>query len=163
MPATKVAATTPFIARGVTRVVLIPTIADTATFVPTRSEINAGTDVADEISEFAGWSFSVNYVDLPRFGQFAIGQLAASRKGDASSLTFYRNTVGTGPHTLFTPNASAFIAWLYGGDVAASKMDIFRTTVASVTPLPTLADEAMRTRVDFSIVGDVIANVTIPT
>lgn len=151
MAAPKVTAVTPFIPRGTMRVVLLD--AAPASTAPTRTEINDGVDLADEITGMEGFTFSTSYAEWPVLGKKKQIKLSASESLADSSLTFQRAKTGAGPHTLFTTGSTVYLVFMYGGDVAASKCDVWTCEVGGINPMPSFGDEPMTTKVDFGVIN----------
>ena len=66
MVATPITATSRYIPPGTTRYYWVPTIANKA--APTRSELNAGSDLTAEISAVSGFATSSDQQDTPDLG-----------------------------------------------------------------------------------------------
>src|SRR5690554_4879036 len=87
MAATPLNPTTRYIPPGVRQYYFVPTIADKN--APTRTELDAGTDLTGEIAEVSGFQATSESVDTPdllsRFTSRVPGRITA----DDSSITFY--------------------------------------------------------------------------
>src|SRR3954466_15792478 len=101
---------------GVSKAVWVPTLA--AYQSPTRAEINAGTDLSDEVSAASGWEVTGNTEDAPALGSVFIGKVSSTTTAGDSSLTMYADSTSTDVRTLLTRGASGFIVWMWEGDVA---------------------------------------------
>jgi hypothetical protein len=129
MPAPAITASTRYTSRGTTVVYWVVSIAAQAS--PTRSELNAGTNLAPQIADAKGWSVKTNMIDTPDMSARYTSTIPGVITADDSSLTLYMSKNGVDGRALMPQDAVGFIVWLDGGDVAANKMDVFPVTVAS--------------------------------
>ena|SRR2546425_6666409 len=129
MPAPAITASTRYTSRGTTAVYWVVTIASPAS--PTRSELNAGTNLATQIADAKGWSVKTNMIDAPDMSTRYTPTIPGAISADDSSLTMYMSKNGVDARALMPQDAVGFIVWLDGGDVASNKMDVFPVTVAS--------------------------------
>lgn len=159
MSATPITASDRYYRQGVSKVVWCPTIASIAG--PTRSEINAGTDLSDEVSAASGWEVTGNTEDAPALGSVFIGKVSSTTTAGDSSLTMYADSTSTDVRTLLTRGASGFIVWMWEGDVAAYSMDVFPVKVTS-TPKQSDVSSVAQIMVNFAVTREPAENVTIP-
>lgn len=129
MPAPAITASTRYTSRGTTVVYWVVTIASPAS--PTRTELNAGTNLAPQIADAKGWSVKTNMIDAPDMSTRYTPTIPGAISADDSSLTMYMSKNGVDARALMPQDAVGFIVWLDGGDVASNKMDVFPVTVAS--------------------------------
>lgn len=160
MPATPIAASDRYFHRGTTKVYAVTTIANTA--APTRAELNAGTDLSNEIQAMSGWAVSGNEVETPDLGTTFNSKLPGSTSVEESSITMYADNNGADVRTLLPRGTSTHIVVLFGGDIAANKMDVFKVRVRGLSKPVGLEDEAALIEVQFSITKEPNENLAIP-
>ncbi|TQS29128.1 hypothetical protein [Microbispora sp. KK1-11] len=160
MAATPITASTRYINPGVTVVLWLPSVANKS--APTRAEINAGTDLSREIADNSGWQTTSNQSDAPDMGSRFTGKVAGRISADDSSLTTYASKNGIDSRQLMPRDATGFVAWMDGGDVAGQPMDVFPVTVSSVSKPRSVGDEVARIVHQFAITSQPAENVTIP-
>jgi hypothetical protein len=161
MPPTKLAATQRYIRPGVTKVYWVVTIATYAT--PTRAEINAGSDVSDEVAEINGFQVVSESVDTPDLSGRFVSKIPGRINADDSSINFYASSTGFNDARSILPrDTSGFVIIMDGGDVTTTgRMDIWPATVASVGILRGLEDPAMQ-QITFTPTRVPAENIVIP-
>lgn len=131
MAAPAITASTRYTSRGTTKIYWVVTIANY--LLPTRAELNAGTDLSPQLTDSSGWSVKANQIPTPdlasRFTTSVPGEITA----EDSSLTMYASKNGVDARTLMPQDTVGNIVLLYGGDTAGNKMDVWPVTVASVS------------------------------
>lgn len=131
MSATEIQATNRYFLPETTKVISVPAVNALATG-PTRTELDAGTDLSNEIAAIAGWMISSENQTAPdlgrRFAQQINGRLTAAE----SSITFWADKTGNDVRELLALDQETFIVFLDGGDVPASPMDVYKVKVSSV-------------------------------
>lgn len=132
MPATPISSTQRYIRAGTTKVVLVDSIAST-TLAATRAEINGGTEVAGEISSATGFSQTSNSVETPDWGSRITTKIPGRITIEDSSITFYGDEDGADIREVLVRDQDINVIFMDGGDVAATPMDVFKTTVSSIT------------------------------
>lgn len=160
MPATPIAATDRFMHAGTTKCVFMPAVASLS--APTRSEINAGTDLSPETGAMDGWTVEGGEIETPDLATTFTGKIPGRTSSPDSSLTFYADQQGTDVRTLLQRGTTGFIAWLDGGDVAGNKMSVYPVRVRSCTAVRSVAEEAAMVNVAFSITREPAENITVP-
>lgn len=162
MPATPITATTRYIDPGVTKCYYLPTIASTS-LVPTRAELNAGTDLSGEINALSGWTVSANQVDTPDLATTFTGKIPGRTMAADSSLTLYATVNGADVRALLPRGTTGYIVWMDGGDVAGNKCDVYPIRVASNSQVRTVeGGEAAKRNIEFSILRQPAESVTVP-
>jgi hypothetical protein len=172
MPATPIAATTRFYGPGTTKIVFVATTTVTDAgppevlglvdyTSPTRAEIDAGTELSNEVEELSGFVVAANILDMPDWGSTFVSKLPGRTQADDSSLTFYQDITGADVRALLPFGTDGWLLFMDGGDVAASKMDVYPVRVASVPKVRT-DDAAARLRVDVAITSVPAEDVAIP-
>jgi len=150
-----------YFAVGVTEVVYIPTIAAT-TLIPTRAEITAGTVLTNEIADISGWTKQAGSIPVADLGTRFTGNLPGRITVDSSSLTFYADKEGTDVRATLPQDTEGYIAFMDGGDVAASKMDVYPIRVSSLGKVRSTSDQAAQITVAFAITSEPATDVAIP-
>lgn len=159
MSATPITASKRYYQQGVSKVVWCPTLASVSG--PTRSEINAGIDLSNEISASSGWEVTSNTQATPALGSVFIGNIFATVTAADSSLTFYADSTSVDVRTLLVRGLSGYIIWMGEGDVVNYTMDVFPVTVTSAPKNRTITATA-EILTNFSITRQPAENVTIP-
>lgn len=160
MPATPIAATTRYFLPGTTKIIVVPTITNLVTG-PTRIELNAGTEVADEVASISGWQITSETVPTPDLGKRFVSQVTGRLTAANSMLQFYADKAGEDVRELLTLDQETHIVFLDGGDVEDYPMDVFKVTVASVGK-PREIEGVGRVDVAFTI-RDFSENLDVPT
>jgi hypothetical protein len=160
MAATPIIASGRYFARGLTRVVYCPVVANVN--APTRAEINAGTDLTPEISEVNGWDITSNEIETPDLATVFTSKIPGSTSIGDSSLTMYADDNGADVRGVLPRGTSGKILMMYGGDIVASKMDVFPIRVRSVGKPVALGDDAATVALAFSITAQPAENVAVP-
>lgn len=149
MAATPIAAPDKYFHRGKTKVYFLTAISNLAS--PTRSELNAGTDISGPLTAADGWDVSGNKIETPALGsEFTTSIAGATSVGDPS-LSMYADQQGDDVRTLLPRGTKGFIVILWGGDVAGNKMDAFPIEVLSVGKPLDIGDNAAQVNIKFSI------------
>lgn len=159
MPATPITSAVRYYRRGVTKVSWVPTIADKSS--PTRTELDAGTELSLEVGEIEGWQVTSNVIETPSLGSLFDAKINGSITADDSSLTMYASQSGEDVRTLLTRGSNGFIVWMDTGDTATELMDVFPVRVLSQGKMRTL-DDAAKIQVQFAVTSEPAENVAIP-
>lgn len=160
MAATPIAAETRYFNPETTKVYWCPSIANKNS--PTRSELNAGTDLSSAIADVNGWMVSSEMIDVPDMGSRFVSKIPGRISANDSSITFYMDRAGVDARTVMPRDAEGFIVWLDGGDVAGRKMDVFPVTVSSHGKSRSVGAEPARLTISYAITSEPAENVTIP-
>lgn len=152
-------ATNRFIAQGTTRYYWLPTCASIA--LPTRIEMNAGTDLTCEIASISGFSTMADEVETPDACSRFTSKIPGPIKADDSSINFYADVTGNDVHSFYVRDQNGFLLILPGGDIAGRRMDNFATRVKSISRVQSLAD-SQQIVVGFSITRDPALNILVP-
>ena len=159
MVAPPLAATTRYIAQSVRKYYWVATIAVAS--APTRSELNAGTDLTGQVFAVAGFDNPVTLVDAPDFGARFISQVAGPIKPSSSTITLYQSRNSSDVRTLLTRDLTGFVVILLEGDVTGQKMDVFPVVVAAATKQETIGDPA-KIDIQFGITAQPQVDLVIP-
>jgi hypothetical protein len=144
---------------GTTKVIVVPSIADLAAG-PTRLELNAGTDVSDEVSSISGWMITSESVPTPDLGKRFVSSVTGRLTAASSGLQFWADKAGVDIRELLVIDQETHIVFLDGGDVENNPMDVFKVTVASVGKLREIEGAG---RIDTSYtIRDFAENLTVP-
>ncbi|MEH0547286.1 hypothetical protein QA802_30635 [Streptomyces sp. B21-105] len=157
--ATPINASIRYYRRGTTKVLWVPTIANTS--APTRVELNAGTALEGETGAMAGWQTTSATVPTPALGSRFTPVVGGEITAADSSLTFWASKDGDDVRTLLNREDTGFIVWMDEGDVEAQTMDIFPVTVTSQAKVREL-DQAAQIMAQFAITSEPAENVAIP-
>lgn len=144
----------------VLKVIFLPACADKAN--PTRAEIDAGTDLSNEVADLSGWTVQSNQIDAPDLGHKFTAQISGRTTAPDSSIVFYADITGADVRTVLPRGTEGFILMADGGDVAASKADNFPIKVSSVGKERSVGDEPKRLTIQFSITSEPAEDVSIP-
>lgn len=158
-PSQVMPAATRYFQPEVTKVKVIPVIA-AATLIPTRAEIDAGTDVSNDVAGWAGWTVESGNIATPDLGKRFTSSIPGRITVADSSITFYADIAGADVRAVLQRDQNTFIGIFDGGDASSRKMDVFKVTVSSVGKLRDLED-APRLTVAFTIRA-FAENVTVP-
>jgi hypothetical protein len=143
-----------FIPQGTSRYYWLPTIA-AETGIPTRTELDAGTDLTGEVAVITGFSTTGGQVDTPdamsRFTKRIPGPITA----DDSSITFYgtKDPTGEDVRSLLTRDQTGYLVILDSGDVEGALAEAFQVVVISVSKMREITG-AFQVVVSFSIAAD---------
>jgi hypothetical protein len=143
------------------KIYFLPAVAAT-TFIPTRAEMTAGTDLTGEISDISGFTVTGNDIDAPDLESEFVSKVPGRTTAEDSSLTFYADEGTDDVRSLLPYKTAGFLAFLDGGDIAAQTMDVFPVRVRSVGKTRSVGDELARVVVGFSITAEPALDVTIP-
>ncbi len=72
-------------------------------------------------------------IDTPDMGARFVGKIPGRISADNSSITFYGDRDGQDARTAMPRDATGYMVWLDGGDVAGRKMDVYPCTVSPAT------------------------------
>lgn len=150
-----------FFPTGTTRYLYLPAIVST-TLVPTRTEINAGTDLSTDLAEVSGFTVSSDLVDTPDINKRFTSRIPGRITAEDSSLVFYADKVGDDVRALLPRDETGYIVRLSGGDVPGSMGSTFPITVSSISEQAGTDDEGARLTVSFAITAEPAENWTIP-
>lgn len=160
MAATPIASTEKFFHPGSTVVYWVPSISSVAS--PTRSELNAGTDLSNEVREVSGWSIESSSIETPSLGSNFVGNIPGRTTAEDSSITFYADLNGADVRDLLSRGENGFIVWLDGGDTPGNKMDVFPVRVASTPSQRTVDEDPAAVMVQFNITAEPQESVAVP-
>lgn len=161
MPPTAMTASVRYFRPGTTKVYWVRTMATYTT--PTRTEINAGTDLSGEIAEINGFTVVSDTIPTPDLGTRFVPKIAGRINADDSSLNFYASSTGfTDARSVLPRDTTGFLVIMDGGDITTTgRMDVYPATVTSVPKLRALEDPA-QVQVTFAITRVPAEDLVIP-
>ncbi len=159
MPATPLNPAERFSALSGLQIVFIPVIA-AATFVPTRPEIDAGTDLTSEVMDWNGFTTKSSTFDTPDLTRF-VGKIPGKIESEDSSLMMYLDRSGDDVRTVLPRDTIGFFGFMDAGDVADALMDIYPIQVTTFAKVRKM-DAATVANVEVVITRIPIEDVVIP-
>lgn len=162
MVATPISSITKYTARGTSKTYWLPACADIT--APTRSELNAGTDLTPQVADESGWSVSSAQIDTPDKESRYTSTIPGVISAEASTITMYADKEGADATVLMPRDETGFIAMMDGGDIAGNKCRVFPVTVSSVSHQASVGGgEADTNLFSYAITDEPAENVTVPT
>ena len=175
VPPPALTASTRYTDQATSRVYWLPSIAAT-TLVPTRSEINAGTDLTGELNSFSSatggggggstsgaWTFTVERINTQNLTQAFRTEIAGSLSVSDPSLTLYASKNGNDVRALLPAGTAGFVMFADGGDVAGNKAQVFPVSVAAVSVVRAdVGQAATKITINFVVTASPNQSVTVP-
>lgn len=161
MPTPNITASTRYFDRGTTKVYFLPAVAAT-NLTPTRAEMDAGTNLSNEVADLNGWSVAAEQIDTPVLGSVFTGSIPGGTSSPESSITFYSSSNSVDVRALLPRGTTGYIMWLDGGDVGGNKADVFPVRVKAAPKQRNLGNEAAKIEIQFSVTREPGENVTVP-
>jgi len=159
VPATPISASTRYIPEGTTRYNWLPACANTAS--PTRSEINAGTDLTPEIAATGNWGIVSASIDAPDLATTFTAQIGGKVTIDGPTIDMYADSTSADVRTLLPRGTNGFILKLPEGDVAGRKADMFAVRVLAQAK-PTNFTNPSVVQLQFAVTKAPNENITVP-
>jgi len=159
MPATPISATSRYIPPGTTRYYWVATIANKS--APTRSELNAGSDLTAEIASVSGFATNSDQQDTPDLGSRFVSKIPGRITADDSSITLYMSSTSSDVRTLLPRDTAGFICIFPEGDTAGLKYDVFPVKVTGQPKSRDVENPAQIT-IQFSVTSIPVENITVP-
>lgn len=134
MAATAVAKPTPYFGPARTKLVLFASaITDQTTGVPTRAEIDAGSELSAAMGGpgLEGGQSSATSQDVPNWSSLDQDKIPGFNSLSDLTITFNADQAGADPRTAFAKGATVNFARMDTGDVPTRKMTTYFATVAS--------------------------------
>jgi hypothetical protein len=162
MPATPITPSIRYFRPGTTKVIWVRTMATYTT--PTRSEINAGTDLSGEVAEIAGFAVTSDTVPTPDLGTRFVPVISGRITVADSSLSFYASSTGfTDARSVLPRDTTGFLVIMDAGDISTTgRCDVFPATVTGVPKQRALEDPA-QVQVQFALTKVPAEDIVIPT
>lgn len=130
------------------QIAFLPVVA-AATDIPTRAEINAGTDVSTEVDGLGeGWDVQPESIKMPGLVRFE-GSLPGKLTVEDSTLNFYASSDGDDITDVLPDGTSGYIVIFPNGDKPAARMNIWPVRVNRLTELHSTENASLH-RVTFS-------------
>lgn len=159
MPATPLAASTRYYPPGTRQVYWVPSIASIA--APTRSELDAGTDLTGEVAAMAGFDPTSATVDTPDLATRFTPQIPGAITVSASTITLYASEDSQDIRQILPRDTSGFVVVFWEGDVAGRDMDVFPVRVTAAPKDPTMTNAGQVT-INFAITAEPAENIVVP-
>lgn len=148
--------------KGNTRIVFLTTIADPA-LIPTRTELDAGTDYTAQIAAIDGFTTENSPIETPDMASTFVGKIEGDDTAADSSITFYEDDVLDDIETDLAKGTVGFLVFFSKGDVPDGKgMDVFPVSVTSLSKPYTADSEAAKIVVSFAVTARPLQNGTVP-
>jgi hypothetical protein len=160
MAATPIAPSARYIPEGVRHFNFLPAIATLTS--PTRSEINAGTDLTPQVSAFGNWGILASAVNTPDLASTFVPNIPGLITVDGSTIDMYADSTSSDVRTLLPRNTVGFILVLPEGDVPGRKMDVFPVKVMSAEKMASIGGNPATISLNFSVTALPAENVTVP-
>lgn len=149
-----------YIPPGVRQYYWVETIANKSS--PTRTELDAGTDLTAEVATVSGFSVTSESTDAPDLASRFTGKVPGMITAEDSSINLYLAKDSSGDaRTLLTRDTEGFVVIFPEGDVSGQLMDVFPATVSSAAIQPDI-DAPGQLVVNFTITGEPAQNVSVP-
>ena len=150
-----------FIRRGVSKFYFVPVIADK--FVPTRIEIDAGTDLTPDIADVSGWMLENSSAATPDMASTFESSIPGLDSAADSSLTLYEDELEEIIETLLPKGTPGNVLIMRKGDKPLSKsMDVFPIRVGSKGSEYSAGNDPARLVVTFAITEEPALDVAVP-
>ncbi|MFJ9988564.1 hypothetical protein ACIQUD_31905 [Streptomyces globisporus] len=151
-----------YMRRGTSKFYFLDTIA-AGTMIPTRTELEAGTEFSEYIAAMDGWTVANNEIETPNMADTYDSTIPGSDKADTSTFTFYEDEVDADIEEMLAKGTTGYIVILRKGDVPANNsMDVFPIRVASQSPQYTADNEAAKFVVTCSITSRPVQGAPVP-
>ncbi|SRR6266568_7756630 len=146
---------------GIRKVYWVATIANY--LAPTRTELNAGTDLTAEIATggMTGWSLAGSTVDSGDLGAEFVSTVPGRLTSASNSIDFYLSQNDVDARTLLPQNANGYVVVLWAGDVTGQKMDVFPARVITQANDSNTEDPG-KTTIEFAITKKPAVAIVIP-
>lgn len=148
--------------KGITVISYVPTIAD-PTYLPTRVELDGGTDLTKAIAAIEGFGLENQEIETPDMASTFVSKIPGDDTATESTMTVYEDDTTDEMETVLAKGTAGFVVILSKGDVQGSNgMDVFPIRVASNSKAYTAENEAAKINVRFSIVDRPLFNAAVP-
>lgn len=159
MPATPLVESDKFSALDGLALVWIPVIA-AATRIPTRTEIDAGTDLTSEVAGWDGFEVDAGEIETPTLKRYS-GTIAGRITITPGVLRLYADRGAEDARDILADGTAGYLAWMDSGDVAAELMDVWPVQVNKLSKVRSM-EEATLIAVRFSHPSLPVEDITIP-
>lgn len=128
-------------------VVFVPVIA-AGTGIPTRAEINAGTDLTTEIAAWEGFEVEPEEIETPSLARFT-GTIPGRVKIVSGTLDLYQDRGGDDVRDVLPDGTTGAIVFMDNGDDPTKTMDIWPIRVNRLSKVRSM-ENANLIRIKFS-------------
>jgi hypothetical protein len=147
---------------GLTKIYYLPSVAS-ASLIPTRAEMNAGTDLSPQVADWTGWMVTGVQINTPDLGTVFETSISGRVSAAKSNITFYASVNGIDITALLPRTTTGYIQWLDGGDISGNQCEVYPITVMAQgidrDNKMTLADRVVT---EFAITKQPGQNISIP-
>lgn len=133
-----------------------------ASGIPTRTELEAGLDITDEVADMAGFNVTSGFIAVPDLGRRFTRQIGGRTSADASSITFYGSLTGEDIRQVMHRLDRGVLVFADSGDAAGKPADAYPVEVSSVGKLRSVGDNAYRIQVGFAPSGIPVEDFELP-
>ena len=159
MAAPPITGSTRYIPEGVTHFYYVAAIANTAS--PTRSELNAGTDLTPEIAAVGDWAINGAAVPTPDLSTLFDSSVSGKTSMGTTTIDMYASSNSTDVRSLLPRGTTGYIVKFPEGDVTGRTMDVFKITVLA-QPKPTNMGNPSVIQLQFVVNKTPNENVVVP-
>lgn len=160
MAATPIAGSLRYIPEGVRHFYYCPAIANIA--APTRSELNAGTDLTPEVAGFGNWGLTSSAVDTPDLASRFTTNVPGLVTADGPTISMYADSTSADVRSLLPRDTAGFIVVFPEGDVSGHGMDVFPVKVLAAEKMASLGGNPATIDLTFAVTLEPAENVTVP-
>lgn len=163
MPLTILPRAQKFTLPSILRIINIPAVASTS-FIPTKTEIEAGTDITAHVTAWTGWEVTNSFIEAPDAASLVASKLPGRSQLADSSLDCWMDRAGTNDvRSVFTEMTPTFIGMFWVGYATGRKYDLFPATVSTITKVGDVgAQNATMLRVGFALTDPPARDLTVP-
>jgi hypothetical protein len=142
MPAAPLNIAEKFSALDGLELVWIPLIADEATLIPTRAEIDAGTDITTEVAGWDGFEVDPGEIETPSLARYT-GTIPGRVSITPGVLRIYADRGADDVREILPDGTIGYLAWFDNGDVAAELVDIWPVQVNRLSKVRSMEDATL--------------------
>lgn len=132
-------AITKFYRRGVTKVYLLPAVAD-VNAGPTTAEVAAGDDITPGMQGLGGFSARKVKIDTPDADSDFVDNIPGEQRPEDSSITYYEDKLASDIRTTLAEDTAAFIAIFPKGKVAGRRAETWPVRLGEFNTLYNMTD-----------------------
>jgi hypothetical protein len=115
-----------FFRRGKSKIYFLPAVANLA--APTATEVTAGQDLSDAVTDIGGFQFSNAPIDTPDLASEFTSQIPGPDTAGDSSLTFKDDFDDDATRTLLAKGTDGFIVLMPYGHVTGKRAEVWPVT-----------------------------------
>ncbi len=145
----------PFMPRGKSLLKFTATLTDNVLpFSVTRAELNAATNLTEEIVEIGGMQYSNEPIDIETLATTFATQIAGGDTAEAPTFTFLDADVAPASNAIRTAlakGATGYLLALRYGDVAGRRLEIWKVTCTGANDEWHASNEPARYAVTFAV------------